>query len=143
MDPHISVVRILWVATEPQPHTPRAALCSMLGPLLLAKYLFLFCPQASSCVDKVKISQSMLRANETFVIMQLISPVPGSYCFSWISESWGHGVKSPADAFQVWGRAGLAPAAARSGRPTAPRILQMLRQPRHPMPDGGKGTTRH
>lgn len=44
--------------------------------LLLAKYLFLFCPQASSCVDKVKISQSVLRANETFVIMQLISPLP-------------------------------------------------------------------
>lgn len=64
------------MATEPQPHTPRAALCPMLGPLLLAKYLFLFCPQASSGVDKVKISQSMLRANETFVIMQLTSPLP-------------------------------------------------------------------
>lgn len=44
--------------------------------LLLAKYLFLFCPQASSCVDKVKISQSVLRANETFVIMQLMSLLP-------------------------------------------------------------------
>lgn len=43
--------------------------------LLLAKYLFLLCPQASSCVDEVKINQSVLEANETFVIMQLISPL--------------------------------------------------------------------
>lgn len=42
--------------------------------LLLAKYLFLLCPQASSCVEEVKISQCALGANETFVITQLISP---------------------------------------------------------------------
>lgn len=43
--------------------------------LLLAKYLFLHCPQASSSVAKVKISQSVPGAYETFVIMQLISPL--------------------------------------------------------------------
>lgn len=42
--------------------------------LLLAKYLFLHCPQASSSVAKVKISQIVFGAYETFVIMQLISP---------------------------------------------------------------------
>lgn len=72
VDPHIPV--LLWAATgshptcSPMPHAGTS--------LLLAKCLFLFCPQASFGVDKVKISQSTLRANETFVIIQLTSPLP-------------------------------------------------------------------
>lgn len=68
VDPHAPA--LLWVASEPQ---PRAAPRPM-PSLLLAKYLFLLRPQASFCVAEVKISQSVLGANETFVIMQLISP---------------------------------------------------------------------